>query len=279
MTRGCGELAHDALYHYWPLGNRGMPINWFLLCPVWIVDREKLGISYQGITILPRMDLSGQQEVDQASGKAIYDAWDVVGRKHYPYKTDFYEEGRLQGFSRRWPTSIDTSLLLPGISLHYLCTDAGGYQIDDAEEIRTRVDDDHINGPFCRKYPGLNMQGHKVPYGDRYFEACSALWYYEQAEGDCTQVISQWMRVTKSTVPSTGLKMGYTVHPRKTEPKWLFGAFMALPIGQFMATTPRGSDTLSDRVFNAAKKITQMGVNVIKVQLNPYMPGNEEEEE
>jgi hypothetical protein len=122
------------------------------------------------------------------------------------------------------------------------------------------------------------MVGHQVPYGDRYFEACSAFWYYEQEESDTVPVINIRMRVTKSTVPSTGLKMSYVVHPRPEEPKWVFGVFMALPIGQFMATTPRGSDTLSDKVDKAAHKIINMGVDVIKVKLNPDLPESEEDD-
>jgi hypothetical protein len=139
------------------------------------------------------------------------------------------------------------------------------------------VNADHINGPHCRKF-GSTVLDHHVPYGDRYFEACSALWYYEQAESDCTVNINTHWRVTNTTNPSTGLKMAYRVFPRKTEPEWVFGAFMALPINQFMATTPRGSDVLSDRVKSVTEKLGNMHVPVVKVRLSSDLPEEEEEE-
>lgn len=266
MTRGCGELAHDALYHYWPLGRNGIPIRLLTLCPIWVLDRVKLGISYQGVTLLPRLDIAGIPETT-SNGKPIVDIYDIVGRKHYPYKTDFYEEGKAQGFSRRWPTNVDVSLLTPGISVHYLCTDAAAYEINVAENIRDEVNACGLH--VCFK----GVWEHKLPFDDKFYDTCTAEWYHEIPARECHQSppAPGLYRYTKGASP-------YLVHPRQLEPKWRFGAFMALPIGTFMATTPRGSDTLSEKIQKPVIKLNDLGVPVVIAKLNTDLPENEEDD-
>jgi hypothetical protein len=275
MTRGCGELAHDAMYHYWPLGKGGIPIKSLTLCPVWVLDRVALGISYQGMTILPQLDLLGDPVI--VNGKPVMDIYDVVGRKYYKYKTDFYQEGCLQGFSRRWPTSLDVSLLTPGYSVHYICTDAAAYKNESANEMREEVNCCQApSPPFLHEcYKGI----HQLPFDERWIETCTAQWYHEITKDDAVDRMGTWFRKIKSTDPKSGLPWSYTVHPRDKEPEWLFGAFMALPIGIFRATTPRGSDVLSNRVQKAVQKAADMGIPVMVTKLNPDLPDSEEEDD
>lgn len=274
MTRGCGELAHDAMYHYWPLGKGGIPIKSLTLCPVWVLDRVALGIGYQGMTMLPQLDILGDPVV--VNGKPVMDVYDVVGRKYYKYKADFFQEGCLQGFSRRWPTSLDVGLLTPGYSVHYMCTDAAAYEGDSANDLREEVNN-------CKE-PVYNLHEcykniHQVPFADYFIETCTAEWYHEIELDDTREMMGLFYRDVKSTDPKTGLPWSYQVHPRAKEPKWLFGAFMALPIGIFRATTPRNSDVLSDRVKKAAQKAADMGIPVQVTKLNPNLPDKDEEDD
>lgn len=256
MTRGCGELAHDALYMHWRLGEKGIPIKQLTLCPVWKLDREKLGISYQGLTYLPQMDWDGKPVLDE-NGTQVFDVYDVVGRKHYPYKTDFYEEGKRMGFNRRWPTSADPSVLHPGLSQYYLCTDAGAIKEPDLSEIARNIysmcPEDHA----CYKYM------HVLPFEPDIDYTCTMMWHHELPESACEYdpAANLWWRKTPSCQ--------YPVHlPPKKAPEWEFGAFMVMPLGMFVGTTPRASDSLSDRVQKVVDTVTGMGMKTRTVQLD-----------
>jgi len=262
MTRGCGSLAHDAFYHHWPLGARGIPIKQLTLCPVWALDKVKLGIANRGLTLLPRYDIAGTPVVDLL-GKPICDVFDVIGRKYYPYKADFYEEGKRMGFNRRWPTSIDPGLLVFGTSRHYMCTDAGVIEVDDVAPIREKVNEWAI--PECLK----DVWEHRAPMDDRMYDTCTSMWWHEMPEKDCVlDTDGHWYRQ---------MPWGkYQVYPAKFQPRWEFGAFMALPIGQFIATTPRGSDSLSQRVDKVANKAAKLGAQIRIVHLDDSFPDEDE---
>jgi hypothetical protein len=262
------------MYHYWPLGKGGIPIKSLTLCPVWVLDRVALGIGYKGMTLLPQLDLLGNPVV--VNGKPVVDIYDIVGRKYYKYKADFFQEGCLQGFSRRWPTSVDIGLLTPGYSVHYMCTDAAAYKDESANEMREEINN-------CKE-PAYNLHEcykniHNLPFTPAWIETCTSQWYHEIEFYDTRENMGLFYRDVKSTDPKTGLPWSYQVHPRMDEPEWLFGAFMALPIGIFRATTPRGSDNLSDRVKKAAQKAVDMGIPVMVTKLKSDLPESEEDGE
>jgi hypothetical protein len=120
---------------------------------------------------------------------------------------------------------------------------------------------------------------HTLPFDERWIETCTAQWYHEIEFNDARETMGQYFRDIKSTDPKSGLPWSYEVHPRAGEPKWLFGAFMALPIGVFRATTPRGSDVLSDRVQKAVQKAADMGIPVMVTKLKSDLPESEEDGE
>ena len=251
--RGCGSLEHDALYANWKLGAGGVPISQTMLCPIWRLDRKKLGISYNGVTLLARVDHAGQPVY--VDNKIVYDVFDVAGRKHYKYKADFFEEGRVMGFNRRLPTNTPFDLLMRGHSLWYICTDAGAYDYGDYPVMSARVEDDDMS---CRKYPG--RVGHRVPFDALTCNTCTAMWWHEYAKKDCIEVEEGlWFRQ---------MPWGkFRVYPQEKEPKWEFGAFIVLPVANFVATTKKNSDQLGRKVNKATETLRNSGFGVQPVRL------------
>jgi hypothetical protein len=81
-------------------------LDWMLLCPPWIPWEKspaEIGLAAQGMLVMERW------ENGQASG--IWDIWDWVGEKNYPYFPIFFEEARWQGTSRKIPPSAPIKLL------------------------------------------------------------------------------------------------------------------------------------------------------------------------
>lgn len=95
ITRGCGQREEGGLYAC-VSGGGDTPIEQFIIDPVipWTHGPFQGGIvSYQ-----------------PASGG--YDLIMWVGAEYYPYVPDFIEEGRVHGFSKRIPTTLEGLELL-----------------------------------------------------------------------------------------------------------------------------------------------------------------------
>lgn len=92
---GCGHRKAGYIYSV-GLTKEEMAVNNlrfvdFLIDPTWLVDPARdLGLSAQGVRILPRPD-----------GSNIYDIYDWIGEEHYEYAPDFIMEAdNLLGTSR-----------------------------------------------------------------------------------------------------------------------------------------------------------------------------------
>lgn len=100
MERGCGYREQDSLYVCVPTDPDGMPIDWFLTDPV----RPWHGGQLRGPMLIqdPRM--------------GVYHLVLGVGASYYPFVSDFVEEARRLGVSKRIPSNFDTSKLTIGKS-------------------------------------------------------------------------------------------------------------------------------------------------------------------
>lgn len=260
--RGCGSLSHDSLYHSWPLGTKGIPITSTIVCPVWKLDRAKLGISHQGITLLPRRTIDGEVFIHPHTGETVYDVYDVVGKKFYPYKIDFWEEGKRMGFNRKTPRNAPLHLLDKEYSRWFLCHDRGAVKPNDLKGIIGRWE--YFNEQGVHHECDIHYIEHKLIHEKDPTATCQKYWSFEPTVAEATLIEEEYIR----TVPSGS----FHVHPGDERPDYDFGAFLVLPIGHFTATTPRGKQDLSKRTQKAADILQGKRIGVKVTPLDKAMP-------
>jgi hypothetical protein len=107
-SRGCGDTREaGGLYLEVGLSAIGRPFESFVLDPVVPLHPDDLlGIPRVGITLVAGPD-------------GITHAIDWVGESFYPFATDFLEEGRRKGFSRKIPPQVELERFEPGKSRVY----------------------------------------------------------------------------------------------------------------------------------------------------------------
>lgn len=108
VSRGCGEREPGGVYCECGLSSRGRPLEEFLIDPPLPVP--------DGLDLVNKPQLwqrtlpSGEAALD-AEGDPIFDLLIWVGEEHYPYCSDFIEEVKQFGASRRLNPNLDLSLL------------------------------------------------------------------------------------------------------------------------------------------------------------------------
>ena len=244
--RGCGSMSHDALYHYWPISDKGtIPLETLIVDPVRAIDRQKANIAAQGITVM------------KAPGRGSYDLFDLVGKTHYLYKADFWMEGcLLSGFSRKIPRNTTFNMLDKG-SLHWLLHDRGALTSASAERLLQHVNQGQTP---CQK----QLQEHALPLPGDMRDTCSAMWFHEIHEDDAVeQSPGRWWR-------SPTKKYGYLCEPIDWIPDYVTGIFMVLPLsaGVFVGTTIANSDGLSKMTGDALDELSKLGFTCTQVNLN-----------
>ncbi|GGB70567.1 hypothetical protein [Deinococcus soli (ex Cha et al. 2016)] len=90
---GAGRTA-GSIYVECGLSLTGVPLEQYLHDPPIPVEPAQLGLSSQGVTIIE-------------DDKGVRHIVDMVGASHYPYPSDFIEEARLMGVSRKVPKTTD----------------------------------------------------------------------------------------------------------------------------------------------------------------------------
>lgn len=162
VTRGCGKRKTGGVYLESGLAGssmNGKPLEWFLVDPPvpFEVDR-KIGVE---LVVGP-------------DGKTHVVDW--VGQQHYPWPTDFLEEGRRFGFSRRVTRGLDFSRLEVGSRM--LFVHARGVLLNLPELMPYLRESVHTLGS---KHCGLaqrnevkDSQRHVQPFTT---EMCSRYWW------------------------------------------------------------------------------------------------------
>jgi len=95
VPRGCGNRKQGGVYAECGSSREGKPVESFLLCPPIPVDPKEFGITAVGVKLIEGM------------------VWDWVGSQYYQNVTDFIEEVRRFGMSRRLPKTFDFQSLIP----------------------------------------------------------------------------------------------------------------------------------------------------------------------
>jgi hypothetical protein len=108
--RGCGERTPGGVYAESGLSPYGQPIEHFLFDPPLPLPE---GVDLVNKTLLwQRVDpLSGEPVLEPETGHPIYDLLIHIGAEHYPYASDYVEETRRLGASRKLNPTLDLSLL------------------------------------------------------------------------------------------------------------------------------------------------------------------------
>jgi len=100
VRRGCGERVQNGLYACVDSSPNGLPIEYFLIDPP---------IVWRGAC-----PLRSPMLVQDRTG--IYHVVLGIGKKWYPFVSDYVEEARVMGISKRFPRNFDPSPLTPGKS-------------------------------------------------------------------------------------------------------------------------------------------------------------------
>lgn len=100
VKRGCGKRQKGAVYAEAGIalpGEEGEPLEHFIVDPPSPVDMTAMGLTPVAVRLIER--------------DGVWHIFDFVGEKYYPNVTDFLEEVRRFGLSRRLPKSLDFSKL------------------------------------------------------------------------------------------------------------------------------------------------------------------------
>jgi hypothetical protein len=105
VPRGCGERVEGGLYAECGLGERGSPLESFLVdSPLPLPDG------------LDRRALANKAQVWEDPRTRVCHLVIWVGAEHYPFVADYVEEVRRYGASRRIGAMVDIERLTPGVS-------------------------------------------------------------------------------------------------------------------------------------------------------------------
>ena len=108
VSRGCGEREPGGVYCESGLSSRGRPLEDFLVDPP-LPAPDGLDLINKP-QLWQRTYLTGEPALD-LEGAPIYDLLIWVGQEYYAYCSDYIEETRRYGASRRLNPNLDLSLL------------------------------------------------------------------------------------------------------------------------------------------------------------------------
>jgi hypothetical protein len=225
VVRGCGTRQPGGIYLVSELGEKGKPLDYFLIDAPRPIDAEKVGLSARGVTL-----------TELAGAPCILD-W--VGADGYPNVADFLEEVARFGSSRRVQSGLDFSRLGPGsrhLFVHpkavienpqeywdYVPAEGCAYAPDC---LPGRVLDDEALGPCVTRRPD---------HGDEQ-GMCATLWWHDlhpdsvvyAAEEGIFEAQTLWRASVKRQMP--GFAYHAFARPQDTRARYTPGAFLWLPV-------------------------------------------------
>src|SRR5574338_1083558 len=103
ISRACGRRICGGVYAETRLSEDGMPIEYFIVDSPAPIDVDQRGLAAVGVKLI---EING-----------VHHIFDIVGQEYYPYPSDYVEETRRLGASRRLQANLDFSRLGPGSRL------------------------------------------------------------------------------------------------------------------------------------------------------------------
>ena len=247
VVRGCGTRSPGGIYLVSEVGEKGRPIEYFLVDPPRPVDAEALGLSARGVALA---DLGGAPCV-----------LDWVGQDSYPNVSDFLEETARFGSSRRVQPGFDFSALTEG-SRHLFVHPRA--VIDNPGEYWGY-------GPAAHAYhyppdgvPGRALFARCLTRREDHdtadFEGmCATLWWHDlhpdtvvySSDEDMFERQVAWRAVVRRQMPSFAYA-GYS-RPQDTRPRYRPGAFLWLPVHRVVVIADPEGGTHEDALKKAGR--------------------------
>lgn len=195
IERGCGVRIQGAAY--WVAGSAGIGgavVENFIVDPPVVIDEAALGLSAIGTHPVMR--------------NGVTHLLDWVGSGHYPYVSDFVEEARRYGISRRLSAATRWDALTPASRLLLVHRDAW---IENWQEMR----------PVQRANYTCPRQ---ISNHERAHSMCAGLWWEQQEVAEVEMSGRQWRRQSSAAT-------SYQVRwPRNSLPITKSAIFMSVPL-------------------------------------------------
>ena len=204
ISRACGRRIRGGVYAETRLSEDGMPIEYFIVDPPAPIDVDQLGLTSVGVRLI---EING-----------VHYIFDIVGQEYYPYPSDYVEETRRLGASRRLPANLDFSRLGPGSRLVLIHARA---VIDNFSA--------YPQPPQMQCPKGIAAHAlSPLP------EMCAGLWWHDLPEepDESGRSAAHDINVTPVVLRRIGGGTEYRGYPRPAEtvPSYLHGIFLSLPI-------------------------------------------------
>jgi hypothetical protein len=168
VTRGCGQRVKSGVYAECPLSPYGNPLEDFLVDPPIPIIADDLGVTPIGVKLVER--------------KGVWHIMDWVGSTHYRNTSDYVEEVRRLGLSRRLSTTLDFKKLTSQSRILLMHSHAYIYNFDEYKKQEPSLED--LQGlvpyPDCPK----ELEEHIRP---EMKTMCARLWYQDVEGGEDIQ--------------------------------------------------------------------------------------------
>lgn len=209
--RGCGERKPGGLYACCASSPLGQPIEHFLHCPP-IAHDEKFHRT-------PKVSEEGDLLI-----------W--VGKEFYPWPSDFIEEAREQGVSRRIPNNYSLENLAPGARMRLVHANAifGGLapEVYEAPDEYVRLRPFPTPVPFCPKDRREHWQT-----GEEDFAPCLGRSYQVAPPAKVRGAVMTPAEESWRTIGSTHYRVFPATIPEEWEPRFYPGLFATFPLTHF----------------------------------------------
>jgi hypothetical protein len=218
ISRACGRRIRGGVYAETSLSEDGLPIEYFIVDPPVPVDIGQLGLAAVGVKLI--------------ESNSIHHIFDVVGQEFYSYPSDYVEETRRLGASRRLPANLDFSRLGPGSRLVLIHARAA------IENFSAYPQPPQVQCPKGLAPHALSP----LP------EMCAGLWWHDLPDQpDGAETGSRSGEVLRRIEGGTQYR-GYP-RPADVVPSYRHGIFLSLPISN-LAVIQGGEAT--ERNYEAA---------------------------
>jgi hypothetical protein len=209
IERGCGTRVKGGIYAETVGSPHGHPIECFIKDSPIPIDADKYGLSSIGVKLIRQ--------------KGVVYIFDIVGSEHYPWVSDFVEEARRYGVSRRLPPNLPWEELSVDSKLVLLHKNA---VFEDVEVFRNDMNYLGLDGSFRQKpqmcpqemsnlHCGKPLQLHTTA-------GCGRFWWHDHDAEPDQPYHRQLPSLTYDAVGRPG--------PTKTK----LGIFMVVPVGRIV---------------------------------------------
>lgn len=230
IERGCGTRVKGGVYIETMLGPNGCPLECFMKDPPIAIDADAIGLSHIGSRIVER--------------NGVTYVFDWVGESFYPNVTDFIEEVRRYGASRRMSANLDWSKLSPESKLVLVHSRA---VYDMTDQMREVIQLYHSQiCPLATKMFHDGLQNVNI-FTHGATQQCARHWWYDHDQQEQLTAGETYTR----TMPS----FEYKAVTRVQTPTYAPGIFLVLPIHRVAVVRDEGTDSHVQTIEKVSDKL------------------------